>query len=102
MANWQRISLCVFLLVNFGKSDISFEMKNSGEVIDDEIRVFLNFGDNNTRDNQRYRYQFSENPEGDFQSKVNFLSRIFKKHVDELRSGVEKVFHYLIINLIDY
>ncbi|XP_033211055.1 sushi, von Willebrand factor type A, EGF and pentraxin domain-containing protein 1-like isoform X2 [Belonocnema kinseyi] len=91
MENWKKIIVCVFLLMNFGKSDILSEVKNSVEVINDEIRVFLNVSDNSTRDNQRYQYQFSENQERDFESKVNFLSRIFKKHVDELRSGLEEV-----------
>ena len=94
MENYLKIIiLSVFFVPHFVNYNYVFaENNNLFEMgVDDEIRVFLNFGDNSTRDQHRYRYQLSENPERNTRSKVNVLSRIFKMHVDHLRSGLEEV-----------
>lgn len=56
-----------------------------------ETEEFLNFGQNRSEWNQRYRIRYLENPERVLQSKVNVLARLLKIHVDHLRDKTEQV-----------
>ncbi|XP_043472287.1 sushi, von Willebrand factor type A, EGF and pentraxin domain-containing protein 1-like isoform X2 [Leptopilina heterotoma] len=82
-------ALIIFLLLNIDKIENTSNHQLFHETIDNEKVIFLNYGDNSTKDNQRY--QLSMNPEKHFQRKINFLAEILKNYVDQLRTNLEQV-----------
>lgn len=73
-------ALIILLLLNIEKIENTSNHQLLHETIDNEKVIFLNYGDNSTKDNQRY--QLSMNPEKHFQRKINFLAEILKNYVD--------------------